>query len=89
MIACASSPDKIAFAKAHGADEGIDYTQEDLKAALKRLGGETGIDVVFDPVGGGEQSEQAGARARLVRAAAGDRLCRRRDPQAAPSTCCS
>lgn len=58
VIACASSPDKIAFAKAHGADEGIDYTQEDLKAALKRLGGETGIDVVFDPVGG-EQSEQA------------------------------
>ncbi|QTL04181.1 NADPH:quinone oxidoreductase family protein [Aquabacter sp. L1I39] len=58
VIACASSPDKIDFAKAHGADEGIDYTREDLKAALKRLGGETGIDVVYDPVGG-EQSEQA------------------------------
>lgn len=58
VIACASSPDKIAFAKAHGADEGIDYTQEDLKAALKRFGGEKGIDVVYDPVGG-EQSEQA------------------------------
>lgn len=58
VIACASSPDKIDFAKSHGADEGIDYTQEDLKAALKRLGGEKGIDVIYDPVGG-EQSEQA------------------------------
>ncbi|WP_029004718.1 NADPH:quinone oxidoreductase family protein [Azorhizobium doebereinerae] len=58
VIACASSADKIAFARAHGADVGLDYTQEDLKARLKELGGADGIDVVFDPVGG-EQSEQA------------------------------
>lgn len=58
VIACASSPDKLDFARAHGADEGIDYTKEDLKVRLKELGGEGGIDMVFDPVGG-EQSEQA------------------------------
>ncbi len=58
VIACASSPDKLAFAREHGADEGIDYTTENLKARLKALGGEGGIDMVFDPVGG-DQSEQA------------------------------
>lgn len=58
VIACASAPDKLAFARDHGADAGIDYTSEDLKGRLKALGGSGGIDVVFDPVGG-TQSEQA------------------------------
>jgi NADPH2:quinone reductase len=52
VIACASSADKLDFARAHGADEVANYAAEDLRAALKRLGGEHGIDVVFDPVGG-------------------------------------
>jgi NADPH2:quinone reductase len=52
VIACASTDDKLAFARAHGAHEGVNYDREDLRAALKRLGGEHGIDVVFDPVGG-------------------------------------
>jgi NADPH2:quinone reductase len=52
VIACASSADKVAFAKAHGADEGIDYSTEDLREALKRVSGGKGIDVVYDPVGG-------------------------------------
>ena len=52
VIACASSPEKLAFARAHGADEGVDYASESLRDALKRLGGERGIDVVYDPVGG-------------------------------------
>src|SRR5438270_6936588 len=52
VIACASSPDKVAFAKEHGADEGIDYSTEDLREALKRVSGGRGIDVVYDPVGG-------------------------------------
>jgi NADPH2:quinone reductase len=30
----------------------VNYDREDLRTALKRLGGEHGIDVVFDPVGG-------------------------------------
>ena len=52
VIACASSADKLAFARAHGAHELVDYGEEDLREALRRLGGEHGIDVVFDPVGG-------------------------------------
>lgn len=52
VIACASSAEKLAFAKAHGADETVNYASDDLRAALKRLGGAKGIDVVYDPVGG-------------------------------------
>ena len=52
VIACASSDDKLAFARQHGADEAVNYDKEDLRDALKRLGGEHGIDVVYDPVGG-------------------------------------
>ncbi len=52
VIACASSDEKLAFARAHGADETINYEKENLRDALKRVGGERGIDVVFDPVGG-------------------------------------
>jgi len=52
VIACASTDDKLAFARAHGAHDIVNYEREDLRAALKRLGGEHGIDVVFDPVGG-------------------------------------
>ena len=52
VIACASSPDKIEFARKHGADDGIDYSKEDLKDALRRLTGGHGADVIYDPVGG-------------------------------------
>ena len=52
VIACASSDEKLEFARKHGADETVNYASEDLRAALKRLGGEHGIDVVYDPVGG-------------------------------------
>jgi NADPH2:quinone reductase len=52
VIACASSGEKLAFARAHGADETVNYASEDLRDALRRLGGEHGIDVVYDPVGG-------------------------------------
>jgi NADPH2:quinone reductase len=51
VIACASTDDKLAFARAHGADETVNYASEDLRDALKRIGGERGIDVIFDPVG--------------------------------------
>jgi NADPH2:quinone reductase len=53
VIACASSDEKLAFARAHGADDVVNYDAEELRETLKRLGGERGIDVVFDPVGGG------------------------------------
>jgi len=52
VVACASSDDKLDFARKHGADETVNYDREDLRTALKRLGGERGLDVVYDPVGG-------------------------------------
>lgn len=52
VIACASSDEKLAFAKQHGATETLNYAKEDLKEGLKRLTGGNGVDIVFDPVGG-------------------------------------
>jgi NADPH2:quinone reductase len=52
VIACASSDEKLQFARNHGASETVNYATEDLRAALKRLGGEHGMDVIYDPVGG-------------------------------------
>jgi len=52
VIACASSDEKLAFARAHGAEIGLNYATEDLKEGLKRLTGGKGVDIVFDPVGG-------------------------------------
>jgi NADPH2:quinone reductase len=52
VIACASSDEKIAFAKQHGADDGINYTADDLKQALRKVTGGRGADVIYDPVGG-------------------------------------
>jgi NADPH2:quinone reductase len=52
VIACASSDEKLAFARAHGADDTVNYAAANLRDALKRLGGERGVDVVYDPVGG-------------------------------------
>lgn len=52
VIACASSADKLGFARKAGAVAGIDYSSEDLKEALRRETGGAGVDVVYDPVGG-------------------------------------
>jgi NADPH2:quinone reductase len=52
VIACASSPDKLAVCRAHGADATIDYATEDLREAIKARTGGNGPDVVYDPVGG-------------------------------------
>lgn len=49
VIAAARGPEKLAVAKAAGADELIDTSTEDLRARVKELGG---ADVVWDPVGG-------------------------------------
>lgn len=51
VIACASSDDKIAFAKQHGAEAGVNYATDDLREGLRALGGEHGVDVVYDPIG--------------------------------------
>jgi NADPH:quinone reductase len=52
VIACASSAEKLAFARQHGADEAINYSAEDLKDALRRVTDGKGADVIYDPVGG-------------------------------------
>ena len=52
VIAAASTDEKLAVCKEHGADEGINYTTEDLKERLKALTKGKGVDVVYDPVGG-------------------------------------
>ncbi len=52
VIAAASTDEKLAVCKEHGADEGINYTTEDLKERLKALTKGNGVDVVYDPVGG-------------------------------------
>ncbi len=52
VIACASTDDKLAVCRAHGADETINYTTEDLRERIKALTSGAGPDVVYDPVGG-------------------------------------
>jgi NADPH2:quinone reductase len=52
VIACASSADKLAFAREHGADVGVNYGDDDLKEALRRVTDGRGVDVIYDPVGG-------------------------------------
>jgi len=51
-IACASTDDKLAVCRAHGADDTINYATEDLRERVKALTGARGADVVYDPVGG-------------------------------------
>lgn len=52
VIACASSDDKLALCREHGADETINYATEDLRERIKALTDGKGPDVIYDPVGG-------------------------------------
>ncbi|EFO33393.1 alcohol dehydrogenase and quinone oxidoreductase [Roseibium sp. TrichSKD4] len=58
VIACASSQEKLEFAKRLGASHTVDYSTQPLKDSLKDLTNGKGIDVVYDPVGG-DLAEQA------------------------------
>ena len=58
VIAAASSEEKLAVCRDHGADETIDYSKDGLKDGIKELTGGKGADVVYDPVGG-DYSEAA------------------------------
>lgn len=51
VIAAASSEEKLALCRAYGADETINYAQEDLREGIRRATGGKGPDVVYDPVG--------------------------------------
>ncbi len=61
VIAVASSPEKLAVTREHGADEAVDYGAYDLKEGLRALTGGRGVDVVYDCVGG--DSSEAALRA--------------------------
>ncbi len=52
VIASAGGADKLAAAKAAGADHLIDYRREDLRTKVLELTGGRGADVIYDPVGG-------------------------------------
>jgi NADPH2:quinone reductase len=52
VIAAAGGPEKLAIARAHGADALIDYRSESIRDRVRELTGGLGADVVYDPVGG-------------------------------------
>ena len=77
VIAAASSAEKLNAAKNAGADHLIDYSQQDLRSALKEIVGKKGVDVVYDPVGGdlfeaALRSTAWGGRVLVVGFASGD-----------------
>ena len=51
VVAAASSDDKLAAARAMGAECTVAYERDDMKATVRELTG-GGVDVVIDPVGG-------------------------------------
>jgi NADPH2:quinone reductase len=52
VIGAVSSEEKRACVMENGADECINYTQQDLREQVKALTGGRGADVIVDPVGG-------------------------------------
>ena len=52
VIAAASSAEKLAAAAKAGADHLINYKEEILRDQIESIVGKTGVDVVYDPVGG-------------------------------------
>ncbi|WP_296702104.1 NADPH:quinone oxidoreductase family protein [Algoriphagus sp.] len=52
VIAAASTNEKLQLCRDRGADDTINYEQEDLKQKIKDLTNDKGVDIVFDPVGG-------------------------------------
>lgn len=77
VIACASSEEKLAVCREHGADETINYVTDDMRARVKSITKGKGVDVIYDPVGGA-YSELAlrdmawGGRFLVIGFAAGD-----------------
>jgi len=51
VIGTAGNPDKVALAKSAGADEVINYSEQDFLPEAKRLTNGRGVDVVYDSVG--------------------------------------
>ncbi len=51
-IATVGGKEKVEIARDHGADEVIDYQDEDFVARVREITGGRGADVIYDPVGG-------------------------------------
>ncbi|NNC36060.1 MAG: NADPH:quinone oxidoreductase family protein [Hyphomonadaceae bacterium] len=51
VIAAASTQEKLDICKEYGADHGILYDEEDLKARVRKITGGKGADICYDPVG--------------------------------------
>lgn len=68
VVVTSSSPEKLAKAKALGADVGIDYRNEDVAKKVREITGKRGVDVVVDSVGA------ATWRSSLLCAAKGGRI---------------
>src|SRR5439155_20250577 len=52
IIGAASTDEKLAFAREHGAAETINYTTEDVRARVRELTSDRGVDLVLDANGG-------------------------------------
>jgi NADPH2:quinone reductase len=52
VIAGASTAEKLAAAQEHGADDSVNYSNDDLRARVLALTDDAGADVCFDPIGG-------------------------------------
>ncbi len=52
VIATAGSREKLAAARAHGADHVIDYRRENFRERVLALSDQRGVDAVYDPIGG-------------------------------------
>ena len=52
VVATAGSDEKLAIARAHGADHAINYRTHDFREGVLALTGGRGVDAVYDPVGG-------------------------------------
>ncbi len=52
VIAAASTKEKLALCRLRGADETVDYVSENLRERIGEMTAGSGVDLVFDPVGG-------------------------------------
>jgi NADPH:quinone reductase len=64
VIAVASSAEKLAFCREIGSDQGVNHRDGDITERVMAFTGGRGVDIVFDPVGGGLAKQAMGCMAR-------------------------
>ena len=62
-ISTTTNHEKAKQAKKHGFSEVIDMTQETLTAGVRRIAGDSGVDIIIDAIGGAVLSEALGTLA--------------------------